>query len=174
MNTDHGVGERVSEASVSGGRDYFGLLASTEVADLTALSGEVQAIAHRFNSEFEAVLSMEAASGSSESGSAIVQRLLPTVVAVLEQLDEFYKDRAAYKAEVFQLREENANLIKELVKVKDARREAEDVGSLLHILTDIPLDALALRAFCFPLCYVYFIYFSFTLNNTKLFRLPNT
>ncbi|KAM7533071.1 hypothetical protein Aperf_G00000122581 [Anoplocephala perfoliata] len=123
MNTDHGG----NEASASEGHDYFGLFASTEVADLTALSGEVQDIAHRFNSEFEAVLSMEEASGSSESGSAIVQRLLPTVVAVLEQLDEFYKDRTAYKAEVFQLREENANLIKELVKVKDARREAEDL-----------------------------------------------
>ncbi|VUZ38849.1 unnamed protein product [Hymenolepis diminuta] len=133
MDPEHKTDETVSKVSNfsdirSTQDDNFSLLSSSEVvADLTALSGEVQAIAHRFNSEFEAVLSMEAASGTSGAGSAIVQRLLPTVVTVLEQLDEFYKDHAAYKAEVFQLREENATLVKQLVKVKEARRDTEDL-----------------------------------------------
>lgn len=140
MNPEHNTDETVSKVSnFSDSRstqdDNFSLLSSSEVvADLTALSGEVQAIAHRFNSEFEAVLSMEAASGTSGAGSAIVQRLLPTVVTVLEQLDEFYKDHAAYKAEVFQLREENATLVKQLVKVKEARRDTEDVSLRLCVV----------------------------------------
>ena len=101
---------------------------SPEVTDLTTLSAEVQAIAHRFNEEFEAVLAATSESSESkEAGSAIVQRLLPTVVAVLEQLDEFYKDHAAYKAEVLQLREENASLITQLAKAKAARRDTEEV-----------------------------------------------
>ncbi|KAL5970732.1 C-Jun-amino-terminal kinase-interacting protein 3 [Taenia solium] len=101
------------------------LLASADTADLTALSAEVQAIAHRFNAEFEAVLA--AGEADSGAGSAIVQRLLPTVVAVLEQLDEFYKDHAAYKAEVIQLREETTSLLSQLAKEKTARRDTEDL-----------------------------------------------
>ncbi|KAL5106851.1 hypothetical protein TcWFU_005390 [Taenia crassiceps] len=101
------------------------LLASADTADLTALSAEVQAIAHRFNAEFEAVLA--AGEADSGAGSAIVQRLLPTVVVVLEQLDEFYKDHAAYKAEVIQLREESASLLSQLAKEKAARRDTEDL-----------------------------------------------
>ncbi|VDK37573.1 unnamed protein product [Taenia asiatica] len=101
------------------------LLASADTADLTALSAEVQAIAHRFNAEFEAVLA--AGEADSGAGSAIVQRLLPTVVTVLEQLDEFYKDHAAYKAEVIQLREETTSLLSQLAKEKTARRDTEDL-----------------------------------------------
>ncbi|EUB58745.1 putative kinase-interacting protein [Echinococcus granulosus] len=101
------------------------LLASAETADLTDLSTEVQAIAHRFNAEFEAVLA--AGEADSGAGAAIVQRLLPTVVAVLEQLDEFYKDHAAYKAEVIQLREETTSLFSQLTKEKAARRDTEDL-----------------------------------------------
>nr|CDS26844.1 C Jun amino terminal kinase interacting protein [Hymenolepis microstoma] len=133
MNSDRGVNEAVSEASkFIGSRstqdENFSLLSSSEVvADLTALSGEVQAIAHLFNSEFEAILAMEADSDTSCSGSKIVQRLVPTVVTVLEQLDEFFKDYAAYKAEVFQLRDENEILTKEIIKVKSASRNTEDI-----------------------------------------------
>ncbi|VDM30510.1 unnamed protein product [Hydatigera taeniaeformis] len=117
---------KVDEIDEEGdGRCDFHLLASADTADLTALSAEVQAIAHRFNAEFEAVL--EASEVDSSAGSAIVQRLLPTVVAVLEQLDEFYKDHASYKAEVIELREETTFLLNQLDKAKAARRDTEDL-----------------------------------------------
>ncbi|VDN96103.1 unnamed protein product [Rodentolepis nana] len=133
MNSDCGVDKAVSDASNfrssrSSQDENFGLLSSSEVvADLTALSGEVQAIAHLFNNEFEAILAMEADSDTSCSASAIVQRLVPIVVTVLEQMDESFKDHAAYKAEVLQLRDENAVLTKEIVKVRAASRNTEDI-----------------------------------------------
>ena len=129
---EESVGSGDAQKLKEDGNEHLRIFASSpETADLTALSAEVQAIAHRFNEEFEAVLT--ATSGSpefTEAGSAIVQRLLPTVVAVLEQLDEFYKDHAAYKAEVVQLREENASLVDQLAKAKAARRDTEEVGKL--------------------------------------------
>lgn len=138
------------------------LLASADTADLTALSAEVQAIAHRFNAEFEAVLA--AGEADSGAGSAIVQRLLPTVVAVLEQLDEFYKDHAAYKAEVIQLREETTSLLSQLVKEKAARRDTEEVCKLsfsfLHVQSIIAGGSRFFMANSAPLKMIY-IFISF-------------
>ncbi|VDD76558.1 unnamed protein product [Mesocestoides corti] len=86
--------------------------------DFSALSTHVQDIARRLNQEFEIIMESH--------GPAVVESLLPTIVNVLEKLDELYKDETAYKAEVLQLREDNASLLSELERERCARRESEN------------------------------------------------
>ncbi|VDQ15738.1 unnamed protein product [Trichobilharzia regenti] len=58
----------------------------------------------------------------------IVERLMPLIIGLLENLDELYKDQAAYHAEVGQLREENVHICDQLAAEKAARKQAELVS----------------------------------------------
>lgn len=88
--------------------------------DPDALCSHVQEMARRVYQEFEQILESH--------GPLVVERLMPILVTVLEKLDELYKDQAAYKAEVVQLREDKASLLSELGREKSARKESENVS----------------------------------------------
>ncbi|VDP42832.1 unnamed protein product [Echinostoma caproni] len=86
------------------------------------MSDRVQRIASSIYAEFEAMIEAY--------GLPVVERLMPLVIGVLENLDELYKDQSAYHEEVYQLREQNAFMVGELEREKDRRKQAELVRGL--------------------------------------------
>lgn len=88
--------------------------------DVNALSTHVQQIASHVYREFEMILESH--------GPTVVEQLMPILVGVLEKLDELFKDQAAYRTEVCQLREDKASLMNELERERAARKESENVS----------------------------------------------
>ncbi|TGZ73903.1 hypothetical protein CRM22_001263 [Opisthorchis felineus] len=81
------------------------------------MSEYVQRIASVIYSEFEAMIEAY--------GLPVVERLMPLVIGVLENLDELHKDQAAYHAEVDQLREQCGFLKGELEREMHRRKQSE-------------------------------------------------
>nr|CAH8860699.1 unnamed protein product [Trichobilharzia regenti] len=81
------------------------------------MSERVQRIASGIYREFETMIEAY--------GLPVVERLMPLIIGLLENLDELYKDQAAYHAEVGQLREENVHICDQLAAEKAARKQAE-------------------------------------------------
>ncbi|TPP59546.1 C-Jun-amino-terminal kinase-interacting protein 4 [Fasciola gigantica] len=87
------------------------------------MTDRVQRVASNIYAEFKAMIEAY--------GLPVVERLMPLVVGLLENLDEVYKDQAAYHEEVYQLREQNGFMIGELEREKDRRKQAE--LRLIHV-----------------------------------------
>lgn len=81
------------------------------------MSERVQRIASGVYKEFETMIEAY--------GLPVVERLMPLIISLLENLDELYKDQAAYHAEVRQLREENMHIFDQLTTEKAARKQSE-------------------------------------------------
>uniref|UniRef100_A0A5K4EYT3 Homeobox protein six-related n=1 Tax=Schistosoma mansoni TaxID=6183 RepID=A0A5K4EYT3_SCHMA len=81
------------------------------------MSERVQSIASGIYKEFETMIEAY--------GLPVVERLMPLIISLLENLDELYKDQSAYHAEVRQLREENEHIYDQLTAEKAARKQSE-------------------------------------------------
>ncbi|CAH8536186.1 unnamed protein product [Schistosoma turkestanicum] len=81
------------------------------------MSERVQRIASGIYKEFETMIEAY--------GLPVVERLMPLIISLLENLDELYKDQSAYHAEVRQLREENEHIFDQLTAEKAARKQSE-------------------------------------------------
>ncbi|CAI2731775.1 unnamed protein product [Schistosoma spindalis] len=81
------------------------------------MSERVQCIASGIYKEFETMIEAY--------GLPVVERLMPLIISLLENLDELYKDQSAYHAEVRQLREENEHIYDQLTAEKAARKQSE-------------------------------------------------
>ncbi|KAA0186619.1 Homeobox protein six [Fasciolopsis buskii] len=87
------------------------------------MTDRVQRIASSIYAEFKVMIETY--------GLPVVERLMPLVVGLLENLDELYKDQAAYHEEVYQLRDQNSFMVGELEREKDRRKQAE--LRLIHV-----------------------------------------
>ncbi|CAH8598389.1 unnamed protein product [Schistosoma bovis] len=81
------------------------------------MSERVQCIASGIYKEFETMIEAY--------GLPVVERLMPLIISLLENLDDLYKDQSAYHAEVRQLREENEHIYDQLTAEKAARKQSE-------------------------------------------------
>lgn len=91
------------------------------------MTDRVQRIASSIYAEFKVMIETY--------GLPVVERLMPLVVGLLENLDELYKDQAAYHEEVYQLRDQNSFMVGELEREKDRRKQAELVGIIVfHVI----------------------------------------
>ncbi|CAH8605720.1 unnamed protein product [Heterobilharzia americana] len=81
------------------------------------MSERVQRIASGIYREFETMIEAY--------GLPVVERLMPLIIGLLENLDDLYKDQAAYHAEVGHLREENEHVFDQLTAEKAARKQSE-------------------------------------------------
>ncbi|CAH8624480.1 unnamed protein product [Dicrocoelium dendriticum] len=89
----------------------------TSPNSVSVMTDRVQHIASGIYAEFEAMIETY--------GLPVVERLMPMVIGLLENLDELYKDRSAYLTEISQLREQYSFTVGELEKEKERRKLSE-------------------------------------------------